>query len=116
LEFVLSGVCRPGYLRTVSRETARYKLDLVGVQVRWDKGGTEPADDYTFFSGNGNADYHLGTGCFEHKGIVSAVKREEFVSDTMSYIILRWHSCVINVLSVDAPTEDKCDRTAFVRN
>jgi hypothetical protein len=25
-------------------------LDLVGVQEgRWDKGGTEPADDYTFF-------------------------------------------------------------------
>jgi hypothetical protein len=52
----------PGYLKTVSRELAKYKLDLVGVQeVRWDKGGTEPADDYTCFYGNGNADHHLGT-------------------------------------------------------
>jgi hypothetical protein len=31
---------RSGSLRTVARELARYKLDLVGVQeVRWDKGG-----------------------------------------------------------------------------
>jgi hypothetical protein len=54
----------------------------VGVQeVRWDKGGTEPAGDYTFFYGNGNADHHLGTGFFVHKRIMSAVKRVEFVSD-----------------------------------
>jgi hypothetical protein len=34
---------------TVSRELARYKLDLVGVQeVRWEGGGTEPAGEYTF--------------------------------------------------------------------
>jgi hypothetical protein len=35
---------RAGSLLTVSRELARYKLDLVGVQkVRWEGGGTEPA-------------------------------------------------------------------------
>jgi hypothetical protein len=33
---------------TVSRELARYKLDLVGVQVRWEGGGTEPAGEYIF--------------------------------------------------------------------
>jgi hypothetical protein len=66
---------------------AKYKLDLVGVQeVRWDKGGTEPAGDYTFFYGNGNADHHLETGFFVHKTIISAVKRVEFVSGRMSYI------------------------------
>jgi exonuclease III len=33
---------RSGSLKTVARELAKYKLDLVGVQeVRWDKGGTE---------------------------------------------------------------------------
>jgi hypothetical protein len=35
---------------TVSRELARYKLDLVGVQeVRWEDGDTERAGEYKFF-------------------------------------------------------------------
>jgi hypothetical protein len=35
----------------------------VGVQeVRWDKGGTEWAEDYTFFDGAENEDHQLGTG------------------------------------------------------
>jgi hypothetical protein len=58
----------------------------VGVQeVRWDKGSTERAEDYTFFYGAGNEDHQLGTGLFVHKRIVSAVRRVEFVSDRMSY-------------------------------
>jgi exonuclease III len=40
---------RPGSLKTVARELGKYKLDLVGVQeVRWEKSGTEWAEDYTF--------------------------------------------------------------------
>jgi exonuclease III len=40
-------------LRTVTTELAKYNLDLVAVQeVRWVKGGSQPADDYTFFYGN----------------------------------------------------------------
>jgi hypothetical protein len=40
---------------TVSRELARYKLDLVGVQEgRWEGSGTEPEGEYTFFYGKGN--------------------------------------------------------------
>jgi hypothetical protein len=46
---------------------------------------------------------------FEQKRIISAIKRFEFVSDRMSYIILRGHWCHIFVLSVHAPTEDKID-------
>jgi hypothetical protein len=30
-----------GSLRVVVGEISKYKLDLVGVQVRWDRGGTE---------------------------------------------------------------------------
>jgi hypothetical protein len=38
---------RAGSLLTVSRELARYKFDLVGVQeVRWEDGGTEPVGEY----------------------------------------------------------------------
>jgi exonuclease III len=42
--------CNVRNLRTVVEEISKYKLDLVGVQeVRWDRGGTEPAGQYTFF-------------------------------------------------------------------
>jgi hypothetical protein len=44
-----------------------------------------------------------------HKKIISAVKRVEFVSDGMSYIILRGRWCHIIVLNVHTPTEDKSD-------
>jgi hypothetical protein len=40
---------------------------------------------------------------------MSAVKKVEFVSDRMSYIILRGRRCHINVLNVHSPTEDKTD-------
>jgi hypothetical protein len=54
---------RAGSLMTVSRELARYKLDLVGVQeVRWEGGGTEPAGEYTCFYGKRNENHELGTG------------------------------------------------------
>jgi exonuclease III len=97
-------------LKTVARELGKYKLDLVGVQeVRWEKGGTERAEYYAFFCGQGNGDHQLGTGFFVHKRIVSAVRRVEFISDGMSYIILRGRWCNFIVLNVHAPWEDKGD-------
>jgi exonuclease III len=101
---------RIGSLKTAARELGKYKLDLVGVQeVRWEKGGTERAEDYRFFYGQGNGDHQLRTGFFVHKRIVSVVRRVEFISDRMSYIILRGCWCSIIVLNVHAPCEDKGD-------
>jgi hypothetical protein len=76
----------------------------VGVQeVRWDGGGTEPTDEYTFIYGKGNENHELGTGLSVHKRIISAVKMGKFVSDRMSYITLRGRWCNIIVLNVHAP-------------
>ena len=53
-----------------------------------------------------------------HHRIVSAFKRVEFVSDRMSYIVLRGRWFNIIVLNVCAPSEDKSDdsKDSFVRN
>jgi hypothetical protein len=99
-----------GALKTVARELQRYKLDLLGAQeVSLEKGGTERAEDYTFCYGEGNGDHQLGTGFFVHKNIVSAVRIWAFISDRMSYIILRGRWCNIIVLNVHALCEDKGD-------
>jgi exonuclease III len=58
---------RLGSLKTVSRELARNKLDLVGVQeVRWEGCGTKPVGEYTFLYGKGNENHELGTGSCVH--------------------------------------------------
>jgi hypothetical protein len=46
---------------------------------------------------------------FVHKRFMSVVKRVDFVSDRMLYIIVRGRWCDIIVLIVHAPTEDKID-------
>jgi hypothetical protein len=52
-------------LKTVASKLVKYKLDLVAVQgVKWVEGGSQPADDYTFWNCNGSANHHLGTGFF----------------------------------------------------
>jgi hypothetical protein len=62
-----------------------------------------------FYVKKGNGDHQLGRGFFVHKRIVSAVRRVEFISDRMSYIILRGRWCNIIVLNVHAPCEGNSD-------
>jgi hypothetical protein len=60
-----------------------------------------------FFYGKGNESHEFGRGFLCTRAAV--VKRVEFVSDSMSNIILRDRWCHIIVLNVHAPTEDKID-------
>jgi hypothetical protein len=75
--------------------------------VRWDIRGNARAADYIFFYGKGNENYQLGTRFFVHHRVVSAVKRVDFVSDRISYIVLRGPWFNIIVLNAHAPIEVK---------
>jgi len=56
---------RTGSLKTVTRKLEKYNLDLVAVQeIRWDEVGSQPADGYTIFYGNGKPKYHMDTSFF----------------------------------------------------
>jgi hypothetical protein len=85
----IRSLCRAGSLTEAARELARYKLDLVGVQeVRWDKEDTIRVGGFNFFLWKRKRKHQLRRGCFVHQRIISAIKRVEFVSDRMSYIVL----------------------------
>jgi hypothetical protein len=91
----IRNVYMASYLMTVSKEVSKYKLNLVKYRSDGTGVGTEKAGEYTCF-------YRKG----KENSIISAVKRVEFVSDRMSYIILRGRWCHIIVLNVHTSTGD----------
>jgi hypothetical protein len=99
---------RAGSLVTVSKELSKCRLDLVGVQVRWAGGGTEPAEEHTFFYGKGNENHELGIGFLCTRQSYQQLRGLNLLV-RMSYIILRGHWFHIVVLNIHAPTEDKTD-------
>jgi hypothetical protein len=48
---------RAGSLMAVAKEISKYKLDLVGVEVKWDRGGTKQAGEHTFLYGKWNENH-----------------------------------------------------------
>ena len=99
-----------GSVTTVSRELAWYKLGLVGVQdFGWDKGGHSKNRGVYFVHGKMKQISSIGNRTSVHHQIKSAVKRVEFVSDRMSYVVLRGRWCNIILLNVHAPSEMKND-------
>jgi hypothetical protein len=73
---------------------------------------------YNIFYGKENENHQLGRGLFVHQRITSAVMRVEFVSDCVSYIVMRGRWCNIIVLNVHAPSEEKSyeSKYSFMRN
>ena len=81
----------------------------MGVQkVRWNNGGTVRAGDYSFCMEKETNIINWKQN-FVHHRIISAVNGVEFVSDRMSYIVLRGRWCNIIVLNVHAPSGEKSD-------
>ena len=64
------------------------------------KRGHVRAGNYNLFYGRGKENHQLGTGFFVRHRIVSAVKTVEFISDSMSYIVLRVRWCTKVYLKV----------------
>jgi hypothetical protein len=60
----------------------------VGVQkISWYSVGTVRGGDYNFLYGKGNENCLLETGFFVHHRMLSAIKRVQFVSNKMLYIL-----------------------------
>jgi hypothetical protein len=92
---------------TRNRDRLRWQGPAAHTEDRCVGGGTEPAGDYTFFYGKGIENQELVSIFFVHKKTISAVKRVEFSSNRMSFIMLSGHWCDIIVVKVNASTEDK---------
>jgi hypothetical protein len=75
----------------------------------WEGSGTKPVWDCIFFYGKGSENHEWRIGFSVRNRIISAVKGVKYVSDRMSYKILRGCWCHIIVLNIHATTEDKTD-------
>jgi hypothetical protein len=92
----LHPVAEKGFMLTI----VQLFLKMGKTQVSSEVGGTEPAGEYTLF---------YVKGFILRKRIVLRVKKVEFVSDRISYIILRGPWCRVIVLNFHALTQDKSD-------
>ena len=111
----VTSLYRIGAVTLVARELAKYRLDLVRVhEVRLDGNHISPIGDYMLYYGKGNNNHQLVTAFFVHNRINSAVKNVEFISDRLSYLILRDRRYDTIVIKAHAPTENKV--VSFMRN
>ncbi|KAJ4425580.1 hypothetical protein ANN_27775 [Periplaneta americana] len=98
-------------------------VDRVAAWLRWKERSAHIAErsrqsyfkdisqigDYLLYYGEGNNNHQLGTELFVHKRIKSPVKKVEFISDRLSYLVLKGRWCDIIVINAYAPTVEKDD-------
>lgn len=68
--------------------------------------GTVSAGNYNFFYGKYNEKLSIGKKIFVHHRTVSGLTILEFVSDSISYIVLRGYRCNIIILNMHATSEE----------
>jgi hypothetical protein len=80
--------------------------------------GHDKSRVYIFFCGEGKEKHQLGTEYFVHHKIVLAIKKIDFVSDTISYIVMSRGWCNIIVLNVHITSKEKSDdlKAVFTKN
>jgi hypothetical protein len=73
------------------------------ILLHWNRGSTEPTSDHAFSVEMGMMIMnYVWFFFFVHKRIISAVKKVEFVTDRMLYIIIRGYWCDV-ILNVNVP-------------
>ena len=88
-------------------ELARCRLHLALVpEVTWNKESTVQAESYNVSYGEPNKNHQFGTGFLE-QGILSSVKKAEFVNDKLLCVVLKSRCCDIITLNALSPVEEK---------
>ena len=78
-----------GALEILTRELDQSPLDVVALQeVRWPGEGSQGSGSFTLFYGGAERP-EFGTGFLVRRRILSAIREVHFVSDRISYIILK---------------------------
>ena len=89
------------HIYSSSWELARSKLDIVGVQeVSWDREGILRTGVIILYMEKEMKIINWEHKFFVHHRIVSAVKRVEFVSERMSYTVLRGRRVNIFIINL----------------
>ncbi|PSN46128.1 hypothetical protein C0J52_12067 [Blattella germanica] len=93
-------------LEILTRELDRTGLDIVALQEsRWSGEGSQESGKFTLYYG-GATKPEFGTGFLVRRNILSAIRDIKFVSDRISYIILK-------VVNVYGPTEASVDKIKY---
>ncbi|PSN38555.1 hypothetical protein C0J52_14819 [Blattella germanica] len=98
-----------GALEILTRELDRTGLDIVALQeVRWPGEGSQESGKFTLYYG-GATKPEFGTGFLVRRSILSAIRDIKFVSDRISYIILKGKRHDFIIVNVYGPTEASDD-------